>query len=294
MVSEQPIDNPNDANDAIDEFSYVSPEDGRLKRTVIRAVEKMTGQPKLKRMYLHNQAYPRTGETFWEAAIRYLQLRIIYNQEGLANIPETGPLVVVANHPFGVLDGIVISYLIGQKRNDYKILTNSVLFRAPELRPYLLPIDFAETREALKTNLATRATSRQILSDGGTIIIFPGGTVSTVEKPLQRRAVDPPWKPFAAQLIAKSEANVLPVFFDGQNSRLFQISSHLSQTLRLSLLFNEVSRRIGTDVFMNIGAPIPYDALKGITDRQEMVDHLRRATYDLGRHSVRPKRSRVH
>ena len=265
----------------IDEFSYVTENDGRIKRTVIRSIERLTGQPKLQRMYLENQANPRAGESFWDAAIRHLKLNVIFNQHGLDQIPKTGPLVVVANHPFGVLDGIVISHLISKVRSDFRILTNSVLYRAPEIRPYLLPIDFGEDKNALKTNLKTRSDARDHLSEGGTIIVFPGGTVSTVPKPYYRRAIDPAWKPFTSQLIQKSDAPVVPIFFDGQNSRLFQLASHMSPTLRLSLLFNEVYRRIGTNVELVVGTPIEAMALSQIKDRIALMSFLKEETYKL-------------
>ncbi len=265
----------------IDDFSYVTPSDGRIKRSVIRSIERLTGQPKLRRMYLENQANPRAGETFWDAAVRHLKLRVNFNRDGLHTIPQEGPLVVVANHPFGVLDGIVISYLISQVRRDFRILTNSVLYRAPEIRPFLLPIDFGEDKIALRTNLQTRAQARTHLSDGGTIIVFPGGTVSTVPKPYHRRAVDPDWKPFTSQLIMKSGAPVVPIYFDGQNSRLFQLASHMSPTLRLSLLFNEVYRRIGTDVDLYIGLPIGQEEISQFTDRNELMRFLKMRTYSL-------------
>ena len=277
----------------IDEFSYVAEGDGRLKRTLIRSIERLTGQPRLKRMYLENQANPRPGESFWDAAIRHLKLKVSFNKGGIDLIPQTGPLVVVANHPFGVLDGIVISYIVSKVRDDFRILTNSVLYRAPEIRPFLLPIDFGEDKTALKTNLKTRADARSHLKSGGVVVVFPGGTVSTVPKPYYRRAIDPPWKPFTSQLISKSEAPVLPIFFDGQNSRLFQLASHLSPTLRLSLLFNEVYRRIGTNVDLVIGETIAHDTLSDFTDRHELMTYLKSETYKLAEQLPRSKRRRA-
>ncbi len=263
-------------------FSYASPEDGRMKRMLIRAVERATGQPRLKRMYLQNRDDPREDESFWDAAIRYLALDVRYCDEALEAAPKDGPLVVVANHPFGVLDGIVLSWLISKVRPDFKILTNSVLYRAPELRPYLLPIDFAETREATRTNLKSRADARALLKNGGVVVIFPGGTVSTAKSPFGR-AEDPEWKPFTSRLIQEAEADVLPVFFAGQNSRLFQIASRLSYTLRISLLFKEVHDRIGTDIDVRIGAPLPFADLQHMSDRAELAAFLRAHTYALGR-----------
>ena len=88
-------------------FSYAAASDPPFKRGLIRLVEKATGQPKLKEMYVANQRFPRANESFWQAAVRSLALDVRYDTDALAAIPRTGPVVVVANHPYGVLDGLV-------------------------------------------------------------------------------------------------------------------------------------------------------------------------------------------
>ncbi|MEQ8815202.1 MAG: lysophospholipid acyltransferase family protein [Thalassobaculum sp.] len=262
-------------------FSYATGEHTLLKRAVIQLVERLTGQPKLKRLYLEHRLNPVPDEDFWSAAVRKLQLNLVYDRARWDAVPKDGPLVIVANHPFGVLDGIIISYLTSQIRTRFKVLTNSVLFRAPEVQPFLLPIDFAETRAALATNLDSRRQALQELNEGGAVVVFPGGTVSTATPPFGR-AYDPDWKPFTSKLIVQARANVVPVFFEGQNSRLFQIASNLSQTARESLLFKEIARRIGSDVPIRIGEVLPYANLERYKDRKELIEYLRRITYELG------------
>jgi putative hemolysin len=274
----------------VDEFSYASPEDPRFKRLVIQAVERMSGQPELKRMYLEHQNHPLPGESFWEAAVRKLQLKIDFNEDAIGEIPSTGPVILVANHPFGVLDGLIICWLIARVRKDFKVLTNALLNRAEEIKPFLLPIDFEETKAALETNIKTRAESKTLLEKGGALIIFPGGTVSTTPTLFARRARDPEWKTFTARMISQGKAPVVPVFFAGQNSRLFQIASHVSMTLRLSLLFKEVHDRIGTDLTLRIGKRIPYEDLKAIGDRKQLMEFLREKTYALD--ATVPKKSK--
>ena len=224
----------------VDEFSYASPEDPRFKRLVIQLIERITGQPELKRMYLEHQNNPKPGESFWEAAISKLRLSIDLNESDMSEIPATGPVIIVANHPFGVLDGLMVCWLVSRVRKDFKVLTNALLNRAEEIKPFLLPIDFEETKAALETNIRTRAEAKSLLERGGALVIFPGGTVSTTPSILARKARDPEWKTFTGRMIVQGKAPVVPVYFDGQNSRLFQIASHISMTLRLSLLFKEV------------------------------------------------------
>jgi putative hemolysin len=263
-------------------FSYSAPSDPPLKRGIIQLVEKATGQAKLKKLYVDNRRFPRVGESFWEAAVRSLALDVQYDRQALAAIPKTGPLVVVANHPYGVLDGIVVSWLISKVRTDFVVLTNAVLMRAPEVSDFILPIDFTETEEAKATNLASRAAARAQLEGGGVVVVFPAGAVSTAPDKLGRKpAVDDRWQPFISALIQRSRATVAPIWFDGQNSRSFQIASHLCYSLRISLIFHEVKARMGTALPVAVGAPIPFEALAHIKDRQALADHLCARVYAL-------------
>jgi len=259
------------------EFTYAAPEDTPWRRVVIHGIEQLTGKPRLWRLYADYCRGPAAGDFFAEAVER-LSLSLAVDRRDLARIPREGPLVVVANHPFGVVDGIVLGYLLSRVRSDFRIVVNSVLYRLPELQPFLLPIDFAETREAQATNLATRRQALADLAAGRAIAIFPGGTVSTAASPLGR-AVDPAWKPFVGRLVQEGRASVLPVFFEGQNSRLFQWASQVSMTLRLSLLFHEVVNKMGRELRVHVGAPIGFQQLAHFQDRRTLTDHLRGLTY---------------
>jgi putative hemolysin len=263
-------------------FSYASAADPPVKRGLIRMVEVATGQPRLKRMYLDNQRNPRAGESFFAAAVRKLELEVQFDPAALAAIPAAGPVVIVANHPYGVLDGIVISWLVEQVRRDFVVLTNAVLMRAPEVQDFILPIDFSEAPEALETNIKTRAAARAQLERGGVVVVFAAGGVSTAPDRWGRRpAIDARWQPFVAQLIQRGRATVVPIWFGGQNSRLFQIASHVSASLRLSLLFREVKARIGAALPVVVGTPIAFAEIAHLRDRQALADHLRAATYAL-------------
>ena len=263
-------------------FSYATPEDPPVKRGLIRLVEIATGQPALKRLYMDNKAHPRVGESFFAAAVRKLDLDVRYDEAALERVPRTGSVVIVANHPYGVLDGIVISWLVEKIRRDFVVLTNAVLMSAPEIRDHVLPIDFAGTPGATRTNVESRAAARAHLERGGVVVVFPAGAVSTAPDRLGRRpAVDSRWQPFIAALVQRSRSTVVPVWFGGQNSRLFQIASHLSQTLRVSLIFHEVRARIGTILPVVIGAPVAFAELADVKDRQALSDRLHDLTYAL-------------
>jgi putative hemolysin len=178
---------------------------------------------------------------------------------------------------------VIICHLVNRVRGDFRILTNAVLNRADEVKEYLLPVDFTETPEALQTNLKSRAAAKHHLLNGGCLIVFPAGGVSTTPKLWDKTAVDAEWKNLTARLISQGKAPVVPMFFAGQNSRLFQFASHVSATLRLSLLFKEVHDSIGGEVVVRVGDIIPFEQLATIEDRQQLMNVLREATYALGK-----------
>lgn len=259
-----------------------------VKRKIVRLVEKVTGQPKLQKLYERYRADLK-HEPFFAAAVKLLELDVELSASRLAQIPATGPLVIVANHPFGVLDGLMISWIVSLRRTDFKVLTNAVLDGAPEASEWLLPIDFGATREAQAVNIATRAAALKKLAEGGCIVVFPAGGVSTSPTPFDKTAVDDTWKPFTAKLITKSQASVTPIYFDGQNSRLYQWASHMSIELRLALMFREVKRRIGKKLTVEIGETLTPDVLAGAGKRHELMAFLREQTYSMAPEKARNK-----
>lgn len=262
-------------------FSYSTADQPLIQRAVIQAIEKIGGQRKLKKLYEEHQESVKGGENFFDAAVRLLRVDVQFDSTAIGLTPKSGPVVFISNHPYGVLDGIILTWLALKVRPDTKVLANSVLCQAPDARENLLPVDFAETREARETNVKSRLAAQAWLQQGHAIGIFPGGGVSTTERPLKGPAVDLPWAPFTAKLIRPSRATVVPVYFVGQNSRLFQLASHLSLTLRLSLVFRETARRIGSSLKVRVGRPIPFDEIAHVEDRAALVQELRKRTFDL-------------
>ncbi len=264
-------------------FSYAAPDDPWMTRAIMRLVEIATGQPKLKQLYEENQTAPYPdGPSFFEATMRRLNVDVRFDAARLAQIPKTGPLIVVANHPYGVVDGLAMGSIVEKMRSDFLILTNAVLLRAPEMAPYVLPVDFDGTRAALQTNIASRQKARDHLAKGGALILFPAGAVSTSPDRWGRLpAVDFRWPPLVGQLVQKTGASVVPVFFGGQNSRLFQMASHVSVTVRLALLFKEVCNKMGRRLDVGIGDLVPFAEMARWGDRQAVADELMRRTYAL-------------
>ncbi|MEL6316755.1 MAG: lysophospholipid acyltransferase family protein [Pseudomonadota bacterium] len=262
------------------DLSYAQSAKTRLGRAIVRGIENMTGRPKLVRAVLDYQRDLEAGNSFWEVMWERFQLKLDLPGGGLANIPKEGPLVCVANHPYGILDGLAFGTILQKTRPDFKILANQWLVKAPEIDHQILPIDRSETREALRTNLATRRTALEHLRAGGCIAVFPGGTIAAGRK-FYKPAFDPDWKTFTATMIRASKAPVLPMLFEGQNSRMFQIASSLNSTLRLALLISEFEKRVGDSVRVIIGEQIGRETLETYSDPRELMNFLRSRTYSL-------------
>lgn len=263
------------------DISYASAARSKGGRVLIRALENATGRLSLIRQAAGYEQELACGKSFWQVIPNRYGLSLDLRGGSLDDVPTSGPLVVIANHPYGILDGLMMGHILDAMRGDFRILANSVFRKAEDLNRVLLPISFDETREAVQLNLQTRANALQYLGDGGAIGVFPGGTVSTAAKPFSR-PMDPSWRNFTAKMIAKSGATVLPLYFHGHNSRIFQIASHLHYTLRLGLLLKEFKSRIGAPVGLTIGKPIAEAELQGLaSDPNALMEYLRRRTYDL-------------
>ena len=263
------------------EISYASSARTRAGRAVIRSLENITGRLRLIRMARGYDLEVARGRDFWEVMVERYGLSLAVTRGSLDDIPRQGPLIVISNHPYGILDGLMLGHILSRTRGDFRILAHRVFRKAAELDRVILPISFDESREAQAVNIETRRLALGYLANGGCIGIFPGGTVSTALRPFGR-PMDPSWRRFTARLIAKSGATVVPVFFEGHNSRLFQLASHLHTTLRMALLVNEFKVRVGEPVRVVIGRPLDPGRLAAHAgDARGMMDYLRAETYRL-------------
>lgn len=264
------------------ELSYATAEDNRLKRFSIKALEFLSGRNKINQVYQDIQDSDLDHSAIWEAAVEGLTINTAYNPLRLTGLPADKPLVFISNHPFGIIDGLILGKLIATVRPEFSILVNHVLCgHDPRVEKHLLPIDFRENKAAMLTNIRTKQLALERLKNGEAIGIFPSGGVATSPNGWAK-AEDLIWKRFTAKIIQMSKATVIPIYFHGENSRLFQLVSQVSMTLRLGLLIHEANNKMGKEIRIEIGEAIPFEKTQHIKDRQELLDYLYKATFQLG------------
>ena len=263
-------------------ITYALPQDPMAKRTMIRAIERLSGSARLQRAYRAVSAEDWERRVVWDHALAHLDITLRHDPNALHAVPDEGPLIIIANHPFGVVDGLALCSLAARLRAEHQALVHSALCREERLNKYLLPIEFEPTRVAQQRSIESRRQALALLHRGGALVFFPAAAISTATPPFGR-AVDWEWNPLLGRLIHMSRATVLPVYFYGQNSLLFQVASAINPTLRLSLVMREVRRAMGKPVEMEVGTPVPYAQMAAIKSRSELTRHLRDVTHGLAR-----------
>ncbi len=222
-------------------LTYANTFDNPFQATLIRALEWLTGKVTLLKMIrkFEQRGAPQ-GSAIWKACLDIMEIEVQTPEAQVANIPREGPLVVVANHPHGLVDGMVMAELISRRREDYKILVRALLTGLDEVASkYLISVPFPHDADAQKKLVDMRAEAMAQLKAGGVVALFPSGVVAS-SKSMFGKAEEAEWNVFTAQLIRRSGARVVPVYFPGANSRAYQIANRLSSTLRQGLLLHEI------------------------------------------------------
>ena len=262
--------------------SYANTFTNPWKANTIRAMEWVTGKlPLLRMVRRFERMGPAEGQKFWTQALDIMGIELQTPAEQIANIPKDGPVIVVANHPHGLVDGMVLAHLIGQVREDYKILTRSLLTGIREIDPFMIPVPFPHEENAREQSLEMRAKAMAHLKDNGVIVLFPSGVVASSDT-MFGPAVERVWNPFTAKMIQRSGATVVPIFFPGQNSRAYQMANKISPTIRQGLLIHEVIHSCKRPQSPVVGKPITPEEVKAFEGGQrEFVAWLRETTINL-------------
>lgn len=262
------------------QLSYASDNDPRFKRWLIRSIEGLSGRNRYVRLYeIWRTDIVPSRERVFGKLLDLIDVDLDIRGSWPAAAPAGRPLVIVANHPFGIGDGIAVLSLAERLGRPFRVLIHNELLKLPEMADYSLPVSFEETKAALAINMDTRREAVRLLKDGVTVVIFPGGGVATAKNGFGR-AQDLPWKMFPAKLVQAAGADVLPIYFEGQNGPLFHIASRFSLTLRLSLLIREFRRLSGKTIVAHVGQILPYEELRR-SDRKGLLAALYSAVFSL-------------
>ena len=264
-------------------LSYANTFTNPVQRNTIKALELLTGKLRLLRKVrqFEKMGIP-VGQPFWKQALDLLGINLLTKQSEISKIPKKGSLVITANHPHGLVDGMVLAELIGKVRTDYKILTRSLLTGVKQIDQFMIPVPFDHEENALKKSLEMRKSAMDHLENGGVVVIFPSGKVASSET-MFGDVVEGDWNPFTAKLIQKSGANVVPIFFPGSNSRIYQIANQISATLRQGLLIYEVVHAMNKPQKPLVGSLIKQDEISPWkSDPRGFMRWLRERTLSLG------------
>lgn len=256
----------------------------RLPAFLARFLEKILGINRLNKAHSKIVKAMKLGskENFFTLAVRYLNLRYEMPRGALENIPATGPVIVVANHPHGMSDGMIFGDLLTRRRSDARLVVNELLAAFKEIEPWIFKVDVFETEESKRKNYHGMKQTLSWLKKGGCIGLFPAGSASSYSIK-DGHVTDDPWNTNFASLIRRTGATVVPVYFSGRNSILFQIVSLISRKARLLLLPGQVGRDGRMLHKVIIGKPITAGQLAQIESDEALVAHLRLRTYLLGK-----------
>jgi putative hemolysin len=252
-------------------------------RGTIKSIEWLTGKVTiLRRVRQFERMGEFKGQEFWPATMRVMGIHLRTPQYQLDRIPAEGPVVLVANHPHGLVDGMILADLIGRRRPDYRILTRALLTGLDESAAgFMIPVPFPHEPDAQAKMLAMRAEAMAHLEARGLIALFPSGAVATSET-MFGPAVEGEWNVFTAKMIRNSGATVVPCYFTGSNSRWYHIANRISPVLRQGLLIHEVVHSFDKPQAPVIGRPItPEEWRDRIVKPREFMAWLRARTLAL-------------
>jgi len=244
-------------------------------------LEKVLGLSRLDLFYSRvSDADP--AEPFIERTLRLLGVTVQVSQGDIARVPVTGPVVVVANHPFGMVEGLVLAAVLERVRPDVRTMANHLLAAMPELRERMIMVDPFDRTDSARRNLAGLRSALEWLQRGGMLVMFPAGEVSHID--FSRRGItDPEWSDSAVRLAARAGAPILPVRFTGNNSALFHMLGLVHPTLRTAMLPHELWNKRGRTVSMRIGQPVDEEILSRFESERAATAFIRNRTYSLVR-----------
>ena len=252
-------------------LSYASSDQSWVTRQVTRSIERGLGRRRLEAHYFALKAQGLSSQVFFQEALLRSGIELRTDFSPLEQIRPGRPLLFLANHPFGIVDGLVMCNIALKVASNFRVVINSLLCQDRDLAQHFLPIDFSGSRAAERRNVRTKQLAGESLSDGIPLILFPSGTVSTASRLGFGTVKESPWTTFAAKLIRQHTPTVVPVYFHGHNSRSFHVASHIAQPLRMAMLMREALRRFNSAVKVDIGVPVVPEDYQHLSNRQQLT-----------------------
>ncbi|MGI9274616.1 MAG: lysophospholipid acyltransferase family protein [Endozoicomonas sp.] len=251
----------------------------RITRTGIpeAAAEWLLGLKTIERLYEREGCGNHRYDEFLKLVLQIFQVDYKVLSGALDSIPATGPSVVVANHPFGGIEGVALADLLLKVRPDVKVLTNELLCRIPDLQEIFIGVDVLGNNSR-KHNMSAIEEARKWVEDGHLLLIFPAGEVSSFDFSLLQ-VTDPRWRNTAARIVRKTEASVTPIYIEGRNGLLFQTMGVINQRLRTIRLIRELLNKKGETLGFRVGQTLDRSALKNMDSDSALTNYMRLNTY---------------
>lgn len=276
-------------------FSLNPPFRGPVRRkmfsVVSGAVEKVMAIDKVNQIYYEAATSEADNTHFTGKILNSMHVQYDVRDQDIERIPPQGPVIVVANHPFGGLEGIILGSLLKSVRPDVKLMANFLLERIPDLRDFFIFVDPFGGSDSAKANMKPLKDTMTWLKDGGMLGVFPAGEVSSVDV-RKGGIVDPPWSTTIARIIKKTGVPVLPVYFAGSNSILFQLMGLVHPRLRTAMLPHEFVNKVNKTIHVRVGNLIPHKQLESL-DEQALMEYIRLRTYNLQNRKKSAKKKRT-
>ena len=246
---------------------------------VNRAVQGLLGFDRFNEIY--SRLPPCEPYDFSRTFLEAMQVRVEWTGQPIETIPTAGPLITIANHPFGLIEGMALGALLGSRRPDVTTMATHLLAGIPEYRDLILVDPERKGRRRMQ-NVRGWLRSFEWLAKGGALTLFPAGRVARFQ--WRRGSIaDEPWSAHVAMLARRSQAPVLPVYFHGHNGFAFQLAGMLYPPLQELLLVGEVVNKRGRTLHATIGRLIEPSELSAFATNQKAIDFLRQETERLAR-----------
>ncbi|MEH0759683.1 lysophospholipid acyltransferase family protein [Vibrio sp. 16] len=243
-------------------------------------VEWATGLSTLDRLY-RQESLPEDSFEFMQETLARIGTQYQVDHGSLESVPTEGSVLIVANHPFGGIEGVILASLISRVRKDVKVLANELLKRIPELDDLFIGVNVFGGEQARRTNRLAIKEANQHLKQGGVLILFPAGEVSAWQAS-ENKITDKAWSQSVAKFVKHAEATTVPIFINGMNSPLFYQAGRIHPLLRTALLGRELLNKSGQTISVSVGNPIPYNEVKDFDSDDDITQYFRLNTYLMG------------